>query len=1289
MAAGAVLVLTGWGFERTLRAERALQARRWVASLESVADARKEALASWMAERRADVEVLAWDPDLIGYCSGGGRSRAGRSSHVRAHLDNLQRFLGVLGAYLFDAGGEVLLAGSGAPPLCPATPPMARRVVRERRLLLHDVHSGARGAPMIGFLAPVFERADPMERSADAPVLGVVALYLDPRTTLLPLLRHHGLSGPRVRIYLVRRVPGGLEVLGARGGPVTDLPEAPPGTIVAAAVESREVGGRFAALDGRPVLGVVRWISDAGWGLVVEVDEAEALAGWRHQVLWESALAAMALLCLALGGVAAWRTWAGRRYRRLLEEIRDREERLQALARGSEDAVFLKDLEGRYLLVNPAAARLLGVPPGAAEGQRAEDCLPPETARDLAAHDRRVLETGKAFHGEETIPVDGEPRTFLASRIPIRDAGGTIRGVAGVLRDITERKRWEEDLARRARTLDGLYRLASRLTLAPTEEDVLHAVVEGAVTAFRAHAGVLYRLDPGGQGLHLAAGQGLALAHRARLARFGRDRGLLGLALRREQTLLVEDCRAHPAAAPEELGLLEAASLAAVPLRADGTVLGVLGLGFREPRGFRDHEKEALEALGHMAGVALERARALRSLRAEAENRRRAEGRLRRLHDATAGLTGQPLLRSLVSALSGELGCRWAMLSRVDPEGCTGVPLAAAEEGRPMDIGPFSLEGTPCSEAVRNRTPVTYERGAAERFPGSPFLREAGVEAYLGHPLTDSRGRVLGILCAFHPAPLDLGPAEREVLALYARRAAGELERMAAEERLAETRRVLDTLIENLPGAVYRCEARPGRRAVRFLSPAIQAIVGLAPEEITGDPARGLEDWVVPEDRARVWAEIEAAVAQGRSYEVEYRIHDARGQVRWVYDVGREVRGAEGKRWLEGVLFDHTERRALEAQLTHSQRMEALGRLAGGVAHDFNNLLTAISGYGELLLRRARGDEKTRRAAREILKAADRAADLTHQLLAFSRRQAVEPKVVDLNECIRDLAGMLERVLGEDVRFHLDLAPESLRLKADPGQLEQVVLNLVVNARDAMASGGDLWVRTAGAAAGPGQGAPPGAYAVIEVADTGPGIPPEVLEHIFEPFFTTKGEDRGTGLGLSTVYGIVKQAGGVVRVETEPGRGTTFRVFWPTWEGPGRRGTDEGNGGAGKAAGRGRRVALVEDDDAVRTLAADSLRARGYRVRTFGCGQEAQTALERGEGVDVLVTDVVMPGLQGPELVRRLRARWPEMKVVFISGHAGDRLDGLDLPGTAFLQKPFRLAHLQEAVASLLDPGAG
>ncbi len=1282
-------VLAGWGFVGTLRAERALQVRRWVARLESVADARKEALGSWMAERRADVEVLAWDPDLIGYCAGKGDSPAAGSSHVRAHLDNLQRFVGVLGAYLFGPGGEVILAGSGAPLPCPATPPMARRAVRERRLLLHDVHTTGQGTPMIGFLAPVFERPDPMERRPDAPVLGVVALYLDPRTTLLPLLRHHGLSPPQVRTYLVRRVPGGLELLGAsRDEPVRDLPAAPPGSAVAAAMGAREAGGRFAALDGRPVLGVARWISDAGWGLVVEVDEAAALAGWRHQVLWQSVIGGMVLLCLVLAGVAAWRTWAGNRYRRLLHEIRDREERLQALARGSEDAVFLKDLEGRYLLVNPAAARLLGVPADAAEGRRAEEYLPPGVARELADHDRRVLETGKAFHGEETIQVEGEPRTFLASRIPIRDAGGAIRGVAGVLRDITERKRWEEELAGRARTLDGLYRLASRLTLAPAEDEVLHAVVEGAVTAFRAHTGVLYRLAPDGQGLRLAAGQGLSLARRVRLARIGCDRGLLGLALSREQTLLVEDCPAHPAAIPEELELLEASSLAAVPLRAEGAVLGVLGLGFLEPRGFRDHEKEALEALGHMAGVALERARALGSLRAEAESRRRAEARLRRLHDATAGLTGQPLLRSVVLALSGELGCRWAMLSRVDPQGHTGVPLAAAQEGQSMEVGPFPLEGTPCSEAVRNRTPVTYERGAAERFPGSPLLREAGVEAYLGHPLTDSRGRILGILCAFHDAPLDLGPAEREVLALYARRAAGELERMAAEERLAETRRVLDTLIENLPGAVYRCQARPGRRAVRFLSPAIRAIVGLAPEEITGDPARGLDDWVVPEDRSRVWAEIEAAVAGGRSYEVEYRIHDARGKIRWVYDVGREVRGAGGEPWLEGVLFDHTERRALEAQLTHSQRMEALGRLAGGVAHDFNNLLTAISGYGELLLRRARGDERTRRAAGEILKAADRAADLTHHLLAFSRRQAVEPKVVDLNECIRDLVGMLERVLGEDVRLHLDLAPEPLRVKADPGQMEQVVLNLVVNARDAMPSGGDLWVRAAkGRDEALGEG--PGPCAVIEVTDTGTGIPPDVLEHIFEPFFTTKGEDRGTGLGLSTVYGIVKQAGGLVRVETEPGRGTTFRVLWPTLARPGRRCRREEPGPAVRPAGQGRKVALVEDDDAVRVLAAESLRAHGYRVRAFGCAREARAALEQGEGVDVLVTDVVMPGLQGPDLVRGLRERWPGLKVVFISGHAGDHLEGLDLPGTAFLQKPFRLARLHAAVASLLDPGPG
>ncbi len=1288
VAAGlVVMALLVGGFVHAQRLARERHVDRVLDRLEALAEARRAAIGTWLAERRADVEVLAWDPDLVTLCAGGSCPRDLPESHFQAHLENLKRFRGVVGAYLFTPDGDLLLKAGGSPPPCPGAAPMARRVAREGRFLLDGLHTPPGGQPLVGFLVPVVFAPDPGGAPVGPEVVGVAALYLDPLKTLAPMLRAGEPEDSGIRCYLVYRTadgqpavfPDGLGRAARAGEPQ------PPGSAVAAALELKQVRGRFAGLGGRPALAALRWITEAGWGLVVEMDEEAALAPWRREALYEGLMAVLGILSLVLAWVAAWRTWTGIRYRRLLEEVRERGEQLQALAQGSGDVIFLKDRGGRYLLVNPATARVLGVPPERALGRTAEEFLPAPVAEEVVARDRRVLETGKPLQGEEVLPVEGEPRIFLSVRVPIRDGAGRIQGVAGVLRDITDRKRWEDELAARARALDGLYRLASRLALADTEPDVLHALVEGGVAAFRADMASVYRLDPSQGDLYLAAGRNLPEAFRSRYARIPRDHGVTGEAFLGGRTLVLEHYAEHPRAVQAAVALSGVRSVAAVPLRAEGRVLGVLSLGFRAVRRFAAHEREALETVGHMAGVALERSSALSALRVEAESRRRAEQRLRRLHESTAALTGPALFQRTAEVLCEELGCRWVLVVRVRPGSTTAVPLGAADRGAPAEFPPYPIEGTPCQEVVASGSPLVLNEGAAKRFPNAPFLQRHGVEAYLGCPLQDSRGRVVGTVCVFHDAPMAFGPAERDLVALYAQRAAGELERLAAEERLAETRRSLEALIENLPGMVYRCANRPERAPVVFVSSAVRTVLGCEAGQIVNQPGQGLDRWVVPEDRPRVARRIEGALSRGRPYEVEYRIHDAEGNVRWVFDIGREVRDAEGRGWIEGVLFDQTERRTLEAQLTHSQRMEALGRLAGGVAHDFNNLLTAISGYAEILVRRSAPDDRAGRAAREILKAVDRAAHLTRQLLTFSRKQVVEPKRVSLNDVLRDLEGMLERVIGEDVRLHFDLADDVGSVRADPGQLEQVVLNLVVNARDAMPTGGELWIRTRRASRRAPEGVEASEYAVIEVEDTGVGIPQEVMEHIFEPFFTTKGQERGTGLGLSTVYGIVRQAGGFVEVESEPGAGAVFRVYWPDL-GADAGSSDETNRPAGRGEGlfEGLVAALAEDDRWVRELAAEALEALGFRVLAFDSGEAAEAALARQPRVDLLVTDVVMAGIRGPELLRRLRERWPELPAVLISGHVDRGEALLDLPGTVFLQKPFRMAELERAVERVL-----
>ena len=382
--------------------------------------------------------------------------------------------------------------------------------------------------------------------------------------------------------------------------------------------------------------------------------------------------------------------------------------------------------------------------------------------------------------------------------------------------------------------------------------------------------------------------------------------------------------------------------------------------------------------------------------------------------------------------------------------------------------------------------------------------------------------------------------------------------------------------------------------------------------------------------------------------------------------------------------------RELQEQLRQAQKMEAIGVLAGGIAHDFNNLLTGIRGYAELLLMRLAEEDPRRRHAAEIEKAAGRAAALTRQLLAFSRKQVLDPQVLDLNVTVAGLSDMLRRVIGEDIELHTVLDPALGAVRADPGQLEQVILNLVINARDAMPKGGRVTLKT-GAVWLEGEAAQrrslaPGPYVVLAVTDTGCGMPPDVVNRIFEPFFTTKDTGRGTGLGLSMVYGIVRQSDGHIQVESRPGAGSTFRVYLPRCE---RAGPDLAPRASFSVtdAGTGEVILLVEDEDLVRQLARDLLEARGYTVLEAANGAEALALCQRHAGsIHLMLTDIIMPRMSGRELHQRAAVLRPDMRVLFMSGYPHPT-GGRALPETphAFLEKPFTLDTLTRKVRQVLD----
>ncbi len=391
------------------------------------------------------------------------------------------------------------------------------------------------------------------------------------------------------------------------------------------------------------------------------------------------------------------------------------------------------------------------------------------------------------------------------------------------------------------------------------------------------------------------------------------------------------------------------------------------------------------------------------------------------------------------------------------------------------------------------------------------------------------------------------------------------------------------------------------------------------------------------------------------------------------------------------LLVDSSEKLKLQHQLRQSQRLEAVGKLAGGVAHDFNNLLTIISGYSDLALSQLAPDDALRQNIEEVTKAANRATALTSQLLAFSRKQVLKPKVINLNAIISDLEKMLRRLIGENIDLITVLNPDIGRVKADPGQIEQVIVNLAVNSRDAMPQGGKLVIETANVELDVRYsqhhiGAEPGTYVAICVSDSGHGMDAETQSHIFEPFFTTREVGKGTGLGLSTVYGIVKQSGGDIWVYSEPGRGTTFKIYLPLMSQPANA---QGTVAVHTAPGRGSEtVLLVEDEQCVRELVKEVLAKQGYRVLTAGDGVDG-LALSESETrmIDLLLTDVVMPKMSGRQLAESLLSVNPKLKVLYMSGYTDNAIlqNGILEPDTKFIQKPFSPESIARKVREVLD----
>ena len=512
-------------------------------------------------------------------------------------------------------------------------------------------------------------------------------------------------------------------------------------------------------------------------------------------------------------------------------------------------------------------------------------------------------------------------------------------------------------------------------------------------------------------------------------------------------------------------------------------------------------------------------------------------------------------------------------------------------------------------------------------------------------------------------------------------------ERKLAEEALRQSEAQYRSLIEQSNDAIYLIY----EDKFVLINKKFTETLGVTPEEARA-PGFNFMELVAPQSRPLVEERsrmVERGEQPPKRYEFVALTKDGKE-----IEVEASVTNVSyrGETAVQGILRDVSERKRLEAQFRQAQKMEAVGRLAGGVAHDFNNLLTVITGNAELARMTLNPDDPLNYDIQEIRKASDRAADLTRQLLAFSRKQTLQPKILNLNRIIENMDKMLRRLIGENIDLLTVPDPDLWKVKVDPGQIEQVIVNLAVNARDAMPEGGNLTVETKNVELDKEftrnhPSAVPGRHVMLAISDTGCGMNEEVKDRVFEPFFTTKEEGKGTGLGLATVYGIIKQSGGHIWVYSEPGEGTTFKIYFPIVE------EGEAEDIIGRTASDfmpkgSESVLVVEDEDNVRMMAVRILKLQGYKVIEARTGGDAYLICQRmAKPVDLVITDVIMPHMGGPELVKLLNELWPELKVLYMSGYTPNAVvhDGILDSSTPYLQKPFRPIELAQKVRGVLD----
>ncbi|MDY7041804.1 MAG: GAF domain-containing protein, partial [Chloroflexota bacterium] len=797
-------------------------------------------------------------------------------------------------------------------------------------------------------------------------------------------------------------------------------------------------------------------------------------------------------------------------------------------------------------------------------------------------------------------------------------------------------------------------------------DTLLHSIVTRAVELLGGTAGGLYLYRPDLDALEWSVASGAQIAPVGTVLRQGE--GLSGRILETGEPLIVDDYQQWQgrATAWEDY---PGAAVVGAPILMGEEFLGVLNVRADAPNAFSPADAELLSLLATQAAIAIRNVRlydAERKRRAELESLRQASLRL------TSTLELQPVLETILDHTLRLVAADDAHIFLYDGERLTfGTATWAGDRQQEpySEPRPQGLTHAVASSGERIVIPNVDEHPLFKGYPWGGAI--AGLPLRVGE-------RVVGVMNIAFEKPHTFTEDELRALGLLATQAAIAIENArlfeAAQRELAERKQAEEE--------IKRVAKFPGENPNPVLRVAENGTLLYANE--ASRPLLRAWGCQVHQALPDYWREFTLNVlSSGVKEETEVEYDDLTFSFTFAPMVDAGYVNLYG--------LDITERKLLEEQLRQAQKMEAVGRLAGGVAHDFNNLLTAIIGYSDLLQRGLNPYDPRRNDVLEIKKAADRAAGLVRQLLAFSRKQMLQPKVLDLNATIVNMKKMLHRLIREDIELLTILDPDLGSVKADPGQIEQVIVNLVINASDAMPQGGKLTVETMNVYLDeeydhPTVSVQPGPYAMIVVSDTGVGMDEDTQSHLFEPFFTTKEMGKGTGLGLATIYGIIKQSDGHIEVSSDLGQGTTFKVYLPAIS----EAVETAKQAAisdGPALGQ-ETILLVEDEETVRDLARRVLLQRGYTVLEARHGKEALRICEEHEGpIDLLMTDVVMPEMNGRDLAEHLAPLYPEMKVLYVSGYTDNAIvhHGILESGVNLLPKPFTPSILARRVREVLD----